>query len=48
MHAKPTNKFKWFSYNDFTVHQKLTNKTAGPCFMKLLEIEKYWKEIDGG
>ena len=29
MHAKPTNKAKYFSYKVFKVHQKLTNKTTG-------------------
>ena len=48
MHAKPTNTAKYFSYKVFKVRQKLTNGTTGPCFMELLEVKKYWKEIDGG
>ena len=46
MHAKQTNKAKCFSYKVFKVHSKLTNKTTS--FLELLEIEKYWKEIDEG
>ena len=46
--ALKTNKAKYFSYKVFKIHQKLTNKTTGPWFMELLEVEKYWKEIDGG
>ena len=46
MLAKPTNKARCFSYKVFKVHSKLTNKTTS--FMELLQIEKYWKEVDGG
>ena len=45
MHSKPTNKAKYF-FTVLNVHQKLTNKTTGPCFMESLEVKKYWKGID--